>query len=72
VYAPDRQYVQATAEHHPYPSDLPDARRASIEPVLSAWRAERRRHALNIARPPEHDLREITNAVLHVDRTGMQ
>ncbi|MDQ1051859.1 hypothetical protein QFZ76_010184 [Streptomyces sp. V4I2] len=30
-----------------------------IEPVLVAWRAERRRHALDIGRPPEHDLREI-------------
>ncbi|MGW7529717.1 IS5 family transposase [Streptomyces sp. NPDC054783] len=43
-----------------------------IEPVLSAWRAERRRYALNIGRPPEHDLREIMNAILYVDRTGVQ
>ncbi|MHA7961094.1 IS5 family transposase [Streptomyces sp. L500] len=56
----------------PYPSDLSDARWALIEPVLAAWRAERRRHALNIGRPPEHDLREIMNAILYVDRTGVQ
>ncbi|MFI5476663.1 IS5 family transposase [Streptomyces cacaoi] len=55
-----------------YPSDLSDARWALIEPVLSEWRAERRRYALNIGRPPEHDLREITNAILYVDRTGVQ
>lgn len=60
------------AERRPYPSDLSDARWALIEPVLSAWRAERRRHALNIGRPPEHDLREIMNAILYVDRTGVQ
>lgn len=60
------------AERRPYPSDLFDARRELIEPVLSAWRAERRRYALNIGRPPEHDLREIMNALLYVDRTGVQ
>ncbi|MGW7614225.1 IS5 family transposase [Streptomyces sp. NPDC054766] len=59
-------------ERRPYPSDLSDARWALIEPVLAAWRAERRRHALNIGRPPEHDLREIMNAILYVDRTGVQ
>ncbi|RZB13361.1 transposase, partial [Streptomyces sp. F001] len=48
------------------------ARWALIEPVLSAWRAERRRYALNIGHPPEHDLREIMNAILHVNRTGAQ
>ncbi|MEW2426349.1 transposase [Streptomyces nigra] len=56
----------------PYPSDLSDARLALIEPVLAVWRAERRRHALNIGRPPEHDLREIMDAILYVDRTGVQ
>jgi transposase len=59
-------------ERRAYPSDLSDARWALIEPVLAAWRAERRRHALNIGRPPEHDLREIMNAILYVDRTGVQ
>ncbi|MEU7550692.1 IS5 family transposase, partial [Streptomyces sparsogenes] len=60
------------AERRPYPSDLSDARWALIEPVLSGWRAERRRHALNIGRPPEHDLHEIMNAILYVDRNGVQ
>lgn len=55
----------------PYPTDLSDARWALIEPVLSAWRAERARRALPIAPPPEHDLREIVNAILYVNRTGM-
>ncbi|MFQ6199160.1 IS5 family transposase [Streptomyces sp. NPDC000405] len=60
------------AERRPYPSDLSDARWELIEPVLTAWRAERRRHALDIGRPPEHDLREIMNAILYIDRTGVQ
>ncbi|MEV5012738.1 IS5 family transposase [Streptomyces sp. NPDC055692] len=49
-----------------------DARWELIEPVLAAWRAERRRYALDIGRPPEHELREIMNAILYVDRTGVQ
>ncbi|MFF2810350.1 IS5 family transposase [Streptomyces sp. NPDC058000] len=59
-------------ERRPYPSDLSDARWELVEPVLSAWRAERRRHALDIGRPPEHDLRDIMDAILYVDRTGVQ
>lgn len=49
-----------------------DARWELIEPVLSAWRAERWRHRLDIGRPPEHELREIMNAILYVGRTGVQ
>lgn len=67
-----RRYVQVMAERGCYPSDLSDARWELIEPVLAAWRAERRRHALDIGRPPEHELREIMNAILYVDRTGVQ
>jgi transposase len=66
------RYAQDMSERRPYPSDLSDARWALIEPVLSAWRAERRGRALDIGRPPEHDLREIMNAILYVDRTGVQ
>jgi transposase len=55
-----------------YPSDLSDVRWELIEPVLSAWREERRGRALDIGRPPEHDLREIMDAILYVDRTGVQ
>ncbi|OMI36794.1 transposase, IS4 family protein [Streptomyces sparsogenes DSM 40356] len=47
-------------------------RAKTVSPSAVAWRAERRRHALNIGRPPKHDLREIMNAILYVDRTGVQ
>ncbi|WLQ69244.1 IS5 family transposase (plasmid) [Streptomyces sp. NBC_01201] len=59
-------------KRRPYPSDLSDARWELIEPVLSAWRMERRRTALHFGRPPEHDLRDIMDAILYVDRTGVQ
>jgi transposase len=55
-----------------YPGDLCNARGELTEPVLTAWRTERRRHALDIGRPPGHELREIMNAVLRVDRTGVR
>ncbi|MFF5497895.1 transposase [Streptomyces aquilus] len=55
----------------PYPSDLSDARWELIEPVLSAWRFERRGRALDFGRPPERDLRDM-DATLYVDRTGVQ
>ena len=60
------------ADRRAYPSDLSDARWELIQPVLSAWRFERRGRALDFGRPPEHDLREIMNAILYVDRTGVQ
>ncbi|MET9973191.1 IS5 family transposase [Streptomyces sp. NPDC006356] len=60
------------ADRRAYPSDLSDARWELIEPVLSAWRFERRGRALDFGRPPRHDLREIMNAILYVDRTGCQ
>jgi transposase len=56
----------------PYPSDLSDARWELVEPVLSAWRFERRGRALDFGRPPVHDLREIMNAILYVDRADVQ
>lgn len=40
--------------------------------MLPAWRFERRGRALDFGRPPRHDLREIMNAILYVDRTGCQ
>uniref|UniRef100_UPI003F49838C IS5 family transposase n=1 Tax=Nonomuraea sp. CA-252377 TaxID=3240003 RepID=UPI003F49838C len=58
-------------EPRPYPSDLSDARWALVEPVLTAWRAQRRAGALDIGRPPEHDLRTVLNAILYVNRTGI-
>ncbi|GGR92183.1 hypothetical protein GCM10010269_34250 [Streptomyces humidus] len=42
AYVPDRRYARVMAERRAYPSDLSDARWELIEPVLSAWRAERR------------------------------
>ncbi|MBT2381737.1 IS5 family transposase [Streptomyces sp. ISL-111] len=59
-------------KRRPYPSDLSDARWELIEPVLTAWRFERRGRALDFGRPPEHDLRDIMDAILYVDRTGVQ
>ncbi|MHB1874400.1 MAG: transposase [Streptosporangiaceae bacterium] len=53
-----------------YRTDLSDARWALIGPVLSAWRAARAGAGLGLS-PPVHELREIVNAILYVNRTGM-
>jgi transposase len=53
----------------PYATDLSDARWALIEPVLSAWRAEGAAAGPAITQPV-HDLREIVNAILYVNRAG--
>ncbi len=52
----------------PYRSDVSDARWALIEPVFTAWRAGRAGPG-TAARV--HDLREIVNAILYVNRTGI-
>src|SRR6266536_2977138 len=52
----------------PYRTDLSDARWALIEPMLTAWRADR--VGLGIS-PIQHELREIMNAILYVNRTGI-
>ena len=57
-----------TSDRRPYRTDLSDARWALIEPMLSAWRAAR--IGLGIS-PIQHNLREIVNAILYVNRTGM-
>lgn len=57
-----------TTARRPYRTDLSDARWALIEPMLSAWRAGR--VGLGIS-PIQHDLREIVNAILYVNRTGI-
>jgi transposase len=62
--------MSVVTNRRPYPTDLSDERWALIEPVLSAWRAERAAAALEIAPPPEHDLREIVNAILYLSRAG--
>ncbi|MFF0430149.1 IS5 family transposase [Streptomyces sp. NPDC004520] len=59
------------SERRRYPSDLSDARWESVEPVLTAWRSERRGRGLDIGRPPDHDLRSLLDAVLYVNRTGI-
>ncbi|MFJ9900941.1 IS5 family transposase [Streptomyces sp. NPDC091280] len=58
-------------ERRRYPSDLSDARWELVEPVLTAWRAERRGRGLDIGRPPDHDLRSLLDAILYVNRTGI-
>ncbi|MDH6229401.1 transposase [Streptomyces sp. MJP52] len=52
----------------PYRSDVSDARWALIEPVFTAWRARRTGPGVNAR---VHDLREIVNAILYVNRTGI-
>ncbi|MFF4055585.1 IS5 family transposase [Streptomyces sp. NPDC001668] len=59
------------AERRRYPSDLSDARWELVEPILTAWRAERRGRGLDIGRPPDHDLRSLLDAILYVNRTGI-
>jgi len=58
-------------DRRPYPSDLSDARWALVEPILTAWRQARSARALAFGRPPEHDLRDLLDAILYVDRTGI-
>src|SRR6266566_5604107 len=53
-----------------YRTDLSDARWALIEPILSAWRQARAEAGLGLS-APVHDLREIVNAILYVNRTGI-
>lgn len=53
-----------------YPSDISDARWALIEPTLAEWRKariDRRPTGL----PAPTDLRDIFNAILYVNRTGI-
>ncbi len=57
-----------TTDRRPYRTDLSDARWALIEAMLLAWRAQR--VGLGIAKI-QHDLREIVNAILYVNRTGI-
>ncbi len=71
AFGPAR-YAGSMPTRRPYPSDLSDARWELIEPVLAAWRFERRGRALAFGRLPEHDLRDIMDAILYVDRTGVQ
>ena len=58
-------------DRRPYPSDLSDARWTLLEPTLTAWRRERTARALAFGRPPEHNLRDLLDAILYIDRTGI-
>ncbi|SCF00360.1 transposase, IS4 family [Micromonospora purpureochromogenes] len=58
------------AERPAYPSDLSDARWALIAPRLTAWRQARTDAGVG-GRIATHDLREIFNAILYVNRTGI-
>lgn len=58
-----------TSTRRPYPTDLSDARWALLEPVLTRWREGRAQAGLGLSRPV-HDLREIVNAILYVNRAG--
>ncbi|MFF5613918.1 transposase [Streptomyces albidoflavus] len=51
-----------------YRSDVSDARWTLIEPVFIAWRAARSGPVTAVR---VHDLREIVNAILYVNRTGI-
>ena len=59
-----------TTTRKPYRTDLSDARWELIEPILTGWRAARVAQGLDI-NSPVHELREIVNAILYVNRTGM-
>uniref|UniRef100_UPI0035C77004 transposase n=1 Tax=Streptomyces violaceus TaxID=1936 RepID=UPI0035C77004 len=56
------------SSRRPYRSDVSDARWTLIEPVFVAWRAARTGPG---AAARVHDLREIVNAILYVNRTGI-
>lgn len=58
----------------PYPSDLSDARWALIEPALTEWRAARmkaRAEAGVVVPDPATSLRDVFDAILYVNRTGI-
>ncbi|MBT2545785.1 IS5 family transposase [Streptomyces sp. ISL-44] len=61
-----------TSQSHrqPYLSDLSDARWALMEPILTEWRAERQKNSLNLGGKAA-DLREVMNAILFLNRTGV-
>ncbi|MEU6918439.1 transposase [Streptomyces olindensis] len=73
AHAPDRQYIQVMTDRRASPSDLPDARWGRSSRLLppGAMSAAAGPWA-SAGLPPEHDLREIMNAILYVDRTGVQ
>ncbi len=53
-----------------YPSDISDARWALIAPLLGAWQ-QARLDRRPTGEPARTDLREVFNAILYVNRTGI-
>jgi transposase len=53
-----------------YPSDLSDARWALIEPTLTTWR-QARLDRRPTGHPASVELREVFNAILYINRTGI-
>jgi len=62
--------MATSQQRKPYLSDLSDARWALMEPTLTAWRAERQKTSLNLGGKVT-DLREVMNAILFLNRTGV-
>jgi transposase len=58
------------SEWKPYPSDISDARWALIEPTLTAWR-QARLDRRPTGQPASVELRDVFNAILYVNRTGI-
>lgn len=53
-----------------YPCDISDARWALIEPTLTVWR-QARLDRRPTGEPAPTDLREVFNAILYLNRTGI-
>jgi transposase len=64
-----RAGVSAVSDRQSYKSDLSDERWATIEPVITAWKA--RHHSVS-GHQGNYDMREIVNALLYQSRTGCQ
>lgn len=62
--------MTSSQQRKPYLSDLSDARWTLMEPTLTAWRAERQKTSLNLGGKVT-DLREVMDAILFVNRTGV-
>jgi transposase len=54
----------------PYPSDISDARRQLIGPMLTAWQQARIDHRPT-GEPARTDMREVFNALLYLNRMGI-
>jgi transposase len=57
-------------ERRAYPSDLSDARWELIEPTLTAWKAARLAKTV-VTTNQVYELRDVFNAILYVNRTGI-